>query len=168
MTSPLSGKTIAVVVCSGFEENPLIELQRALTETGAKLRVVSRDTGVTNGWSGDGWGLSYPVDAHLSETLAVDYDAVVIPDGRRHTELLLADAHGKRVINAFLRENVPALVIGSGVEMIAALGFAQQAQPEAVTLANTLVTAPVGADVKEMVDNFGLAMGNYSDEEEAA
>ena len=29
--------------------------------------------------------------------------------------MLLNDPHGKRIINAFMRENVPSLVIGSAV-----------------------------------------------------
>lgn len=168
MTASLSGKAVAIVVCSGFEEKPFVELQRALTEAGAKASIVSRDTGVTNGWSGADWGLSYPVDNHLSDTLAVDYDAVVIPDGKRHTDLLLAEAHGKRVINAFLREDAPTLAIGSAVSMIGELGFGGGEAPEAVTLENNLVVAPAGASIAEMVDNFALAVGNWSEKEEAA
>ncbi|HCD49950.1 MAG TPA: peptidase, family C56, partial [Alphaproteobacteria bacterium] len=76
MVSSLMKKNIAILVCSGFEEKYFVHLQRAITEAGAKVTIISRDTGVTNGWTGNGWGLSYPVDTQLSETLAVDYDGV--------------------------------------------------------------------------------------------
>lgn len=168
MPSSLSGKTIALVVCSGFEEQLFVTLQRNLTEAGAKVKVVSRDNGVTNGWSGETWGLSYPVDAALSETLAVDYDGVVIPDGERHTNLLLGDAHGKRVINAFLREEAPALVIGSAVAMIGELGYGEGNAGDAVAQSGNLVTAPADADLNEMIDNFDLAVRNGTNEDQAA
>jgi putative intracellular protease/amidase len=168
MVSSLMKKNIAILVCSGFEEKYFVHLQRAITEAGAKVTIISRDTGVTNGWTGNGWGLSYPVDTQLSETLAVDYDGVVIPDGSRHTQLLLAEPHGKRVVNAFMREAAPALVIGSAVDLIAELGHIDAGQPEAITLNATLVTAPADADLNEMVDNFASAVANYTDTEEAA
>ncbi len=168
MVSSLMKKNIAILVCSGFEEKYFVHLQRAITEAGAKVTIISRDTGVTNGWTGNGWGLSYPVDTQLSETLAVDYDGVVIPDGSRHTQLLLAEPHGKRVVNAFMREAAPALVIGSAVDLIAELGHINAGQPEAITLNSTLVTAPADADLNEMVDNFASAVANYTDTEEAA
>lgn len=168
MSSSLSGKTIALVVCSGFEEKPFVALQRMLTEAGAKVKVVSRDHGVTNGWSGETWGLSYPVDAALAETLAVDYDGVVIPHGERHSNLLINEAHGKRVINAFLREDTPALVIGSSVEMINELGFGPGKADETVTVEGLLVTAPATAELEEMIDKFDAVMRNGNSEEQAA
>ncbi|MGC6485936.1 MAG: DJ-1/PfpI family protein [Candidatus Puniceispirillales bacterium] len=168
MPSSLSGKTIALVVCSGFDEQPFVTLQRSLSEAGASVKIVSRDNGVTNGWSGETWGLSYPVDAALAETLAVDYDGVVIPDGDRHTTLLLNDAHGKRVINAFLREDAPALVIGSAVSMIAELGYGPGDAGDAITRTGPLVTAPANADLNEMIDIFDAAMRNGANEDQAA
>ena len=168
MSSSLSGKTIAIVVCSGFEEQPFVALQRQLTEAGASVKVVSRDNGVTNGWSGNTWGLSYPVDAALAETLAVDYDGVVIPHGERHSNLLINDAHGKRVVNAFLREDAPALVIGSSVDMIAELGFGSGKVEGEITSASNLVMAPADADLEQMIDKFDVSMRNSVDEEQAA
>ena len=44
----LSGKTIAIMVASGFDETSFIAIQRAVTEAGAKLKIVSREAGLTN------------------------------------------------------------------------------------------------------------------------
>ena len=103
----------------------------------------------------------------LAETLAVDFDGVVIPDGERHTNLLMNNAHGKRLVNAFLREDAPALVIGSAVAMTSELGLVML-----LLLTNPLeanrVTAPADADVNEMIDKFDLAMRNSSNEDKAA
>ena len=79
MSSSFSGKSIALVVCSGFEEQPFVTLQRHLTEAGAIVKVVSRDNGVTNGWSGENWGMSYPVDAALADTIEMEANRVTAP-----------------------------------------------------------------------------------------
>ena len=116
--SNFSGKTIAIMVASGFDEAAFIAIQRAMMTAGGKLRVVSRETGLTSAWSGIGWGMSYPADATLSTTLAVDYDALIVPSGSRHIESLKTEAHAKRVLRAFLREDMPVLLQGEAVSLI--------------------------------------------------
>ena len=116
--SNFSGKTIAIMVASGFDEVSFIALQRAMMTAGGKSKVVSREAGLTNSWNGSGWGMSYPADATLSTTLAIDYDALIIPSGSRHIESLKAEAHAKRVLRAFLREDMPVLLQGEAIEMI--------------------------------------------------
>ena len=61
----LSGKTIATMVASGFDQAGFIAIQRAMVEAGAKLKIVSREAGLTNAWNGNGWGMSYPADVTL-------------------------------------------------------------------------------------------------------
>jgi putative intracellular protease/amidase len=106
--SNFTGKTVAIMVASGFDEDMFIAIQRAMMSVNAKLRVISRDAGLTNAWNGSGWGMSYPVDSTLSTTLAVDYDALIIPSGERHVTTLEA----KRLVRAFTREDMPVLAIG--------------------------------------------------------
>ena len=114
----LSGKTIAIMVASGFDENGFIAIQRALMEAGAKLKIVSREAGLTNAWNGSGWGMSYPADAKLSTTLAIDYDGLIIPAGKRHIDTLENEAHAKRVLRAFLREGMPVLLQGDAIALL--------------------------------------------------
>ena len=113
-----SGKTIAIMVASGFDEAAFIAIQRAMMTSGGKLRVVSREAGLTNAWNGSGWGMSYPADATLSTTLAIDFDALIVPSGSRHIESLKTEAHAKRVLRAFLREDMPVLLQGEAVSLI--------------------------------------------------
>ncbi len=110
--SNFTGKTVAIMVASGFDEDMFIAIQRAMMSVNAKLRVISRDAGLTNAWNGSGWGMSYPVDSTLSTTLAVDYDALIIPSGERHVTTLEAEAHAKRLVRAFTREDMPVLALG--------------------------------------------------------
>ena len=116
--SNFSGKTIAIMVSSGFDETAFIAIQRAMMTAGGKLRVVSREAGLTNSWNGKGWGMSYPADATLSTTLAIDFDALIVPSGRRHVESLKTEPHAKRVLRAFLREDMPVLLQGEAVSLI--------------------------------------------------
>ena len=60
--SNFSGKTIAIMVASGFDETGFIAIQRAMMNAGAKLRIVSREAGLTNAWNGTGLSL-----IHISE-----------------------------------------------------------------------------------------------------
>ncbi len=168
--SLMQNKTVALLVCSGFEEQPFIKLQQAMNAAGAKVRVISRDSGLTNGWAGSNWGLSYPVDAALSETLAIDYDVMIVPDGTRHTEMLLNDAHGKRIVNAFIREQVPSLVIGSAIDALKANDMLGEdvVVGEEASVNKTLVTAPTGADTAEMIALLAQAIENAKTVEAAA
>lgn len=170
MSSPLQNQAVALLVCSGFEEQPFVKIQQALTAAGASVKVISRDSGLTNGWAGSNWGLSYPVDAPLSGTLAVDFDIMVIPDGSRHTEMLFNDAHGKRIINAFIRENVPSLVIGSGVDALKAHDLLDDDinSDDGPVLNKTLVIAPVDADNSQVISLLAEAMDNAKNIEAAA
>ena len=114
----LSGKTIAIMVASGFDETKFIVIQRAMMEAEAKLKIISREAGLTNAWNGASWGMSYPADATLSTALAVDYDGLIIPTGKRHIDALLNEAHAKRVLRAFLREDMPVLLQGDATAML--------------------------------------------------
>jgi protease I len=116
--SNLTGKTIAIMVASGFDEDTFIAIQRAMMSVNAKLRVISRDAGLTNAWNGSGWGMSYPVDSTLSTTLAIDYDALIIPSGERHVTTLSPEAHTKRLMRAFTRENMPVLALEEATALL--------------------------------------------------
>ena len=158
----LSQKKIALLACSGFDEQPFVALQQALVAAGASVKVISRDHGLTNGWANGVWGLSYPVDGGLSETLAIDYDVMVVPTGERHTALLLNDPHGRRIINAFLREDVPSLIVGSAVDLLAEKdmldGFNRT--DDDLCVDKNLVMASEAADTQAMIDALNKVMTN--------
>ena len=141
--SNFSGKTVSVMVASGFDEDLFIAIQRAMMSVNAKLRIVSREAGLTNAWNGSSWGMSYPADATLSTTLAIDYDALIIPTGERHVTTLSGEAHAKRIIRAFTRENMPVLTLGDGTQLLDLVDIAAPAIAEdtGVGVEGTLVVA---------------------------
>ena len=171
----LSGKTIAIMVASGFDETGFIAIQRAMMDAEAKLKIISREAGLTNSWNGTGWGMSYPADATLSTALAIDYDGLIIPAGRRHIDTLENEAHAKRVLRAFLREDMPVLLQGDATAMLQLIDGAAD-RPHAT--ADDAAVAPVvdgrlvtigaaSADLAE-IEAFNTAVGSIVDESCAA
>ena len=114
----LSGQKIAIMVANGFDEKNFVEIQKMLMTQNVGLKVVSPNSGLVNGRNGDQAGISYPVDSLLSDTLAIDYDALVIPSGRLHTASLKDELHAIRIIRAFLREGMPVLVQDDALDVI--------------------------------------------------
>jgi protease I len=118
-TTTLSDKKIAIMVANGFDEARFIEIQKMLLAVNARLKVIAPGAGLAHGRNGDQAGMSYPVDAQLSETLAVDYDGLVIPSGDQHISVLSDELHASRIIRAFMRENMPVLVQGNAIDLVA-------------------------------------------------
>ena len=123
----LSGQKIAIMVAPGFDEKNFVEIQKMLMGQSAQLKVISSSIGLVQGRTGTQLGMSYPVDSQLSETLAVDFDALVIPSGETHLATLAEELHSARIIKAFLRENMPVLVLGNALNLISEVDTAIQA-----------------------------------------
>ena len=171
--SNFSGKTIAIMVASGFDEVGFIAIQRAMMNAGAKLRIVSREAGLTNAWNGTGWGMSYPADATLSTALAIDYDALIVPAGNRHVESLKNEVHAKRVLRAFLREDMPVLLQGEAVSLLSLIDEAADRTPAAADdnapiVDRNLVTIAAASEQLVELSAMNDAMANIEGESRAA
>ena len=171
----LSGKTIAIMVASGFEETTFVAIQRAMMEAEAILKIVSREPGLTNAWRGTGWGMSYPADARLSTVLAIDYDGLIIPAGKRHIDSLENEAHAKRVLRAFLREDMPVMLQGEATAMmrlIDDMGNHAKAEVDNVggrpVVNGCLVTIDVARDDLAELETFNTLFGPDFDKSYAA
>lgn len=119
MTPSLAGKNIAILVASGFDENQMTEIQRALVRAKARSHTVAPETGVVNGWQGEGWGHHFAVDAPIGEALGSDYDMLVLPGGERSMAKLKTNLHARRIINHFMEAGKPVAAIGAGVSLLA-------------------------------------------------
>jgi len=119
MTSQLAGKTVAILVANGFDENQMTEIQRALIKIKANIKTIAPEQGVVNGWQGAGWGHYFPVDSQIGETLGSDYDMLVLPGGERATAKLKGNLHTRRIINHFIDAEKPIAAIGAGVVLLA-------------------------------------------------
>ena len=179
---PLNGRTIALMVANGFDEIEFTAPQKRLIEAGAKVTVVSRANGLVNGWYDGSWGHFFPVDADLADTLAVDYDGLIVPGGIRSIEKMSEDPHAKRILKAFLRSDMPTALIGDGAKLMVASedasgrsvsgsGEVKDAlieagadwQDEGVVLSGNLVSSS-GAMIHEAMEKFAELVAKYEGE----
>lgn len=116
----LGGKTIAIMVNNGFDEIEFTEPQKRLIEEGATVKVVSRANGLVNGWYDNSWGHFFPIDADLADTLAVDYQGLIIPGGIRSVDKMFDEPHAKRVLKACIRAGMPIALFGDAAKMLIA------------------------------------------------
>ena len=183
---PLAGRTIAIMLANGFDEIEFTEPQKKLIEAEATTKVVSRANGLVNGWYEGSWGHLFPVDVDLAETLAVDFDGLVVPGGIRAVEKLADEAHAKRVLKAFMRASMPVAVIGDAGKLLVvtetakgrtvtssedakaeleAAGASWEAGP--VVVEGSLVTANGVEGVRESMDRFIEVVAAYERESDA-
>ncbi|HOO50931.1 MAG TPA: DJ-1/PfpI family protein [Alphaproteobacteria bacterium] len=125
MSKPLAGMNAAILVGNGFNEIEMTTFQRAILEAGAKPHIVSVENSLVNGWRGTNWGLNHPVDKHISDALAADYDILVIPGGARSHDKLLSTAHTKRFIGGFMAAYKPIMSLGDSAGLLADLDLLQ-------------------------------------------
>ena len=164
-----AGRTIGLMVAGGFDEATFIAIQKAMLGANAKLKIISRDAGLTNAWNGTVWGMSYPVDSTLSTTLAVDYDALIVPSGERHITTLSDEVHAKRILRAFLREDMPVLLIDDAIRIldIVEMAHPEFAADETTTREGNLVAAKQDAVLSGLEMLNGVLL-DYQDESRAA
>ena len=122
MQKPLAGLNVAILIANGFHEIEMTSFQRALIEAGASPKIVSVESSLAHGWQGKGWGHYHPVDKHLSDALAADYDVLLVPSGYRGHDKLKQTAHTRRFIGGFMMGMKPVLAMGDAVKMMAEIG----------------------------------------------
>jgi len=116
------GKSVAILLASGFSEDHLTEIQKALTSVKAKFKTTAPEQGVVNGWQKTHWGHYFPVDTQIGDTLGSDFDFLVIVGGERAVSKLKSNLHTKRIVNHFFDAGKPVSAIAEGVELLAGSG----------------------------------------------
>lgn len=107
----LTGRNICILATHGFEQSELIQPRDELKAAGAKVTIVSPESGEIRGWKGDDWGQSVAVDAPLDGAKAEDYDALVLPGGQINPDLLRADETAMALIKAFAAAGKPIAAV---------------------------------------------------------
>jgi putative intracellular protease/amidase len=157
MIQTLNGQQVAVIVAAGFDEHSFTEIQRALAAAGAKVTLVSPETGVVNGWQGQGWGHYFPVDKNIAETLSSDFHAVVVPGGERSIEKMAEKPHVRRVLRGFVETRKPTLLFGEAVALLAHLPEAKgRTVSAAAAHAEALGAAGLSLAAETVSENDGL------------
>lgn len=115
MQKPLAGKVVGVLVANTFNEIQMADIQRTLSAQGAKIKIMSNENGLVSGYSVNGWGLNFPVEAPIAESLSSDFDMVIALDGAKSVEKLMKSAHTKRILNGLLETQTPLVLLGDAV-----------------------------------------------------
>lgn len=134
MSDSLNGKKILVLVANGVDEAVMSNVQRALLKTGAAVKTSGMESGLVNSWNNNTWGLYFPVDLPIGQTLGSDYDMLVVPSGSRHVQKLSTTPHTERILASFLATGKPVALMGDSVALLEKTGHgALQGQPNIFT-----------------------------------
>lgn len=101
MSGQLDGKRILILATNGFEQAELEVPRDRLKEAGAKVDVVSPESGEIKGWDKKDWGRAVKVDKALGSVKAEEYDAIVLPGGQINPDLLRVNKEALALIKAF-------------------------------------------------------------------
>ena len=163
MNHTLAGLTVAILAANGFNEHQMTEIQRALIKAGASTKTIAPETGVMNGWQGEGWGHYFPVDVQIGEALGSDFDALVLPGGERALAKLKTNLHARRIVNHFLEAGKPIAAIETGVALMALsakISGRTVAAPAAMMEEMRTAGATISESPQEMDENILSADGS--------
>lgn len=114
MAKTLQGKKVALLVTDGFEQVELTEPKKALEQEGAQALIVSPKDGQVKGWNHTEWGDRFPVDIHLNDAHADEFDALVLPGGVMNPDKLRTNEKALRFVRSFFGSGKPVAAICHG------------------------------------------------------
>ncbi|MBV6631766.1 MAG: DJ-1/PfpI family protein [Alphaproteobacteria bacterium] len=164
--STLAGTRIAMLVANGFEEVHFTETQRRFAGTGAEVTVISPENGLVNGWHEGSWGHYFPIDKQLSDVLAADYTAIIIPGGQRSIDKLAANPHARRIVTGFVDAEKPVLAFGHAPNLLVAFERAAGTKVSAEAAVAESLTGAGATVSEEMTTLSGSLMTSTVVEEE--
>jgi protease I len=114
MANDLRNKRVAVLAENGFEQSELVEPKKALEQAGAKVDIVSPQTGTIKGWKDGNWADEIKVDRRLEEARAEEYDALLLPGGVMNPDKLRMNQKAVQFVKAFVDSGKPIAAICHG------------------------------------------------------
>ncbi len=111
MAQRLNGKTVAILVSEGFEEEELTRPRQALVDEQAQTVIVSPTNGQVKAWDHTDWGETFAVDVLVIHAKPEDYDALVLPGGVMNPDNMRRHPHVQQFIRAFFDANKPVAAI---------------------------------------------------------
>ncbi|MBI5871387.1 MAG: type 1 glutamine amidotransferase [Actinobacteria bacterium] len=117
----ISGKKVAVVFATGFEDSELTEPVASLRQAGATVTLVGMNEADKAGITGK-HGTRVNADATIDEVRAEDFDALMIPGGRGPA-LLREDERVLEFTREFDAGGKPLAAICHGPQVLASAGL---------------------------------------------
>ncbi len=110
----LQGKTVAILVDTGFEQIEFTDPQRALEEAGAKTYIVSPQVKTVRARNHDEWADTFVVDVDLRGAEIGKFDALLIPGGDMSPDSLRHNESAQLFVRGFFDAGKPVAAICHG------------------------------------------------------
>jgi len=114
LAGELNNTRVAALVDNGFEQSELLEPKKALEAAGARVDIVSPQSGKVKGWQHTNWGQEVSVDVALDSASPDNYDALLLPGGVMNPDKLRANAKAVAFVKAFADSGRPIAAICHG------------------------------------------------------
>lgn len=153
----LTGKKVAILTESGFEEVELTSPKKALEEAGAEVKIVSPRKGKVKAWDHDHWSIELPVDIQVDDANAEDFDALMLPGGVLNPDQLRLNKKSVEFAQQFLETGKPVAAICHGPQLLIETHLIQGRNMTSYpSLRTDLENAGVQWEDKEVVTDNGL------------
>ena len=119
----LSGKRVAILTESGFEEIELTSPKKALEDAGARVEIVSPQKEKVKAWDHDHWSIELAVDVPLDKADPEDYDALVLPGGVINPDKMRVNQECVDFAQQFLEDGKPVAAICHGPQLLIETGM---------------------------------------------
>jgi protease I len=107
----LRGRCVAVLATDGVEQVELTTPVEALRSAGASVYIVGLEAGEIQAYNHLDAGDRIPVDRVLSETSALDYDALLLPGGVANPDALRTEEPAVQFVRDFVEADKPVAAI---------------------------------------------------------
>lgn len=157
LMAALSGKKVAILTESGFEEVELTGPREALLSAGAEVKIVSPRKDKVRAWDNDHWSIEVPVDEVVDDAKAEDYDALVLPGGVLNPDQLRQNRKAVEFAQQFLEAGKPVAAICHGPQLLIETGMIEgRSMTSYPSLKTDLENAGVIWVDQEVVSDNGL------------
>lgn len=161
----LTGKNVAILIANGFEQEEMTRPRKALEDAGARTHIISTEADEVKGWQHGVWGDSFPIDVHISDADAQNYDALLVPGGVMNPDYLRRSRAAVAFVWAFFEMHKPVASICHGPWMLAEADVARgRTMTSHISIKTDLVNAGAQWVDEEVVVDHGLVTSRGPDD----
>ncbi len=114
----LTGKKIAILATSGFEESELFEPKISLEKSGAEVTVIAPDMGKIKAWKHGNWSGDINVDITIDDAMEKEYDCLLLPGGVINPDKLRRSSKAVDFVRRFFQKNKLVAAICHGPQLL--------------------------------------------------
>ena len=153
----LTGKRVAILTETGFEEVELTSPREALEKAGDKVDIVSPQKDKVKAWDKDHWSIELSVDQPLDAARVDDYDALMLPGGVLNPDKLRLNRKAVEFAQQFLESGKPVAAICHGPQLLIETGLIEGRKMTSYpSLRTDMENAGVIWEDKEVIVDNGL------------